>query len=211
MGSGMRRALASLGFVLLAMSTSACGSGGAHSATTSQQTSATAPPASATEVTKLLHVDADKDNDYEAAADDTNNSSVVTSAAKPADASDRRAITALIQTYYRLAMAEDGARACSLLYSTLAEATPEDYGSVGGLSYMKGETCPVILSKMFEHLHPLLAVELPKLRVARVLLEEHHGKAILSFGPHLPERAILVTREGPRAWKVASLFDGELP
>src|ERR1700722_16124167 len=103
----MRRVLASLGFVLLAMGISACASGGGHSATTSQS-SDTSPPASAAEVAKLLHVDADKDNDYEAAADDTNNSSVVTSAAKPADASDRRAITALIQSYYRVALAEDG-------------------------------------------------------------------------------------------------------
>ncbi len=207
----MRRTLAPLGFVLLAVGTSACASGGGHSATTSQQSSDTSAPASTAEVAKLLHIDADKDNDYEAAADDTNNSSVVTSAAKPADASDRRAITALILTYYRLAMAEDGTTACSLLYSPLAEATPEDYGSFAGPSYMKGDTCPVILSKMFEHFHPLLAIELPKLKVARVLLEEHHGKAILSFGPHLPERTILVTREGPRAWKLASLFDGELP
>ncbi len=210
----MRRALALLGFALLAVGTSACGGGGGHSATSqsaSQKTSNSSPPASGTEVAKLLHVDADSDNDYEAAADDTNNSSVVTSAAKPADASDRRAITSLIRAYYRLAMAEDGTKACSMLYSPLAEATPEDYGSFAGPPYMKGNTCPVILSKMFEHLHPVLAIELPKLRVARVLLEEHHGKAVLSFGPHLPERTILVTREGPRAWKLGSIFDGELP
>jgi hypothetical protein len=207
----MRRVLALLGFVLLAVS--ACGSGGGGSTTTSTSREAAdvASPASPAEVAKLLHVDADSDNDYEAAADDTNNSALVTSAAKPASASDRRAITSLIQRYYRIAWAEDGAKGCSLLYSPLAEATPEDYGSSAGPRYMNGNTCTVVLTKMFEHLHPLLAVELPKLRVASVLLEEHHGKAILSFGAHLPERTILVVREGPRTWKLASLFDGELP
>jgi hypothetical protein len=195
---------------LLAGGICACGSAGGKPSTSARASSSATIAASPSEMTKLLRVDADKDNDVGAAQDDTNNDEVL-NFAHPASASDRRAIVSLVERYYRVALAEDGAQACSLLYSTLAEATPEDYGTFAGPAYMRGNTCPVILTKLFGHFHALLAIRVPKLKVTRVRLEEHHGRAILSFGRGLPEREILVTREGPYAWKIAALLDSELP
>lgn len=206
----MRRALALLAAAALATCVCACGGASASSKPTAASSAASSGVAATpSETANLLKVDADKDNDVEAPADDTNNNSTL-NFAHPASASDKQAIVSLVDRYYRVALAREGAKACSLLYSTLAEATPEDYGSFAGPTYMKGNTCPVIMTKMFGHFHALLAIELPKLKVTRVRLEHHRGKAILNFGG-LPEREILVTREGPRAWKIASLFDGELP
>jgi hypothetical protein len=209
----MRRSVAPLVAALLATGVCACGGASAGTdgkrSTGSVASSKVASASSASEVAKLLKVDADKDNDVEAPYDDRNNNSAL-ALGQPANASDRRAIVSLVERYYRLALAEEGAKACALLYSILAEATPEDYGSFAGPRYMRGNTCPVILTKMFTHFHALLAVELPKLKVRQVRLEDHRGRAILSFG-RLPERELLVQREGRHAWKLGALFDGELP
>ncbi|MFZ1925469.1 MAG: hypothetical protein WAU42_04925 [Solirubrobacteraceae bacterium] len=205
----MRRPPIPLVLGLLACGVCACGSSGEKTASSARASSDAAIPASRSETAKLLKVDADRDNDYEAGYDDTNNDSSL-NFGHPADASDQRAIVSLVERYYRIALAEDGAKACSMIYSTLAEATPEDYGSYAGPAYMRGNSCPVVLTELFEHFHAVLATELPKLKVLRVRLEEHHGNVILSFGG-LPEREIAVTREGPRRWKIATLLDSELP
>ncbi|MGC2374843.1 MAG: hypothetical protein WA484_13300 [Solirubrobacteraceae bacterium] len=152
--------------------------------------------------------DSDDDNDFGALDDSRDNNSVL-HFGKEANASDTQAIKALIKRYYTAALQEDGAGACTMLYSVFAEGVPEDYGtSPPGPSYMKGKTCPSAMTKLFKHMHAQLRVELPKLAVSHVRLEEHHGLAVLSFG-RLPERDIFVTREG-HTWKVAGVLDGEL-
>jgi hypothetical protein len=155
-------------------------------------------------------VDADRDNDIHAAADDTNNNRVL-SFGHDAVPSERRAITALVKRYYAAALAEDGARGCALLYSTLAEAAPEDDSREPGTpAYMHGQTtCAGVLHALFHHYHAQLAAELPKLQITSVRLEEHKGFAFLRFGK-LPERKISVQRER-HTWKMSQIFDEELP
>jgi hypothetical protein len=172
--------------------------------TTSATTPANTPPAPVE-----TKVDGDKDNDVGAPADDTNNNQALDfgHAASPSEAST---ITALIKRYYAAAGAEDGVKACSMIYSTLEESVAEDYGrSPPGQTYMLGNTCPAVLRLLFKHFHPQIALELPKLKVARVRLIEHHGIVILHFGG-LSEREIPVTREG-HTWKLAGLLDSEVP
>jgi hypothetical protein len=128
----------------------------------------------------------------------------------PADASDARQITALVKRYYAAAAAEEGARACSMLYSTFAEAVPEDYGkSPPGPSFARGTTCPAVMTAMFKHFHSHLVARLPKLQVYRVGVNERQGEVVLRFGS-LPEREIHVDREG-HTWKVVALIDSALP
>jgi hypothetical protein len=153
--------------------------------------------------------DTDKDNDIGAPGDDTNNDSTL-NFGHAADAADTHAITSLIKRYYAAAYTENGAKACKLLYSTLEEAVPEDYGqSPPSQPYMRGTTCTAVLTLLFKHYHPQLTVEMPKLTVARVRLIEHHGIAILNFGS-LPQRQIPVAREG-HIWKIEALLDSEVP
>ena len=173
------------------------------SATTSVAASSTKPPHVQTTA------DADKDNDVEAPSDDKNHNELLRSSGPEASGSERKAIVALIERYYAAAYAGDGAKGCSMIYSTLAESVPEDYGqSPPGPAYMKGSTCTESLTKAFNALHPLLSLEVPKLRVTHVRVMERHGIAILHFGT-LPERQIGFKREG-RTWKMAQLLDNVL-
>jgi hypothetical protein len=185
----------------LAVSLAACGtaaknvvsgSGSNTTETTAPDTTSTAPPnpppATASTPTK------------------SDNSSTLDfgHAASPAD---QRAITKLVKRYFAVADAENGTAACSMLYSTLAESVPEDYGrSPPGQPYMRGTTCPAVMTLLFKHFHSLIALEYPRLRVARVRLIEHHGLAVLRFRG-LPEREIYVAREG-HTWRISMILDG---
>ncbi len=180
------------------------------STTATASTPTTATGASVTASTPVsTKADGDKDNDVGTPGDDNDNRGALLFG-HAASAPEKRTITALVKRYYTTALAGDGARACSMLYSTLAEAVPEDYGLVPGPVYMRGaKTCPAAMALLFKHFHAQLALEVPKLEVTRVRLIEHHGYALLSFGT-LPEREILVIREG-HTWKIGGIYDGELP
>jgi|GEM_PF-1484252 len=221
----MRRLLACFATVWLGVTLCACGGAGTHSSPSAQVSSAAASDTTTgatSPVSSSVHsatdndndsaftkADNDNDNDSGAPGDDKNNNSVLDAfhAASPAD---ERTIASLIKRYYAVALAGQGAKACSMIYSTLAESVPEDYGlSPPGPPYMRGTTCPAVLSLMFKHFHTELVAELPKLEVARVRLEGHRGLAVLRFGK-APQRQLQVAREG-HVWKLASLLDSELP
>lgn len=154
-------------------------------------------------------VDGDRDNDVDAADDDTNNNRVL-AFGRPASQSERRGVTALVKRYYGTALAGNGARGCSMLYSTLAEAAVEDDAQPPGPPYMRGaRTCAAVLGLLFKHYHAQLAAEVPKLEVTHVRLQEHQGIALLRFGA-LAEREISVGREG-HTWKLNEIYDQELP
>jgi hypothetical protein len=207
----MKPLLALLASVLLGIGATACGSSGkdAHppsgtTGTATKTSSANYPPAPAE-----TKADADKDDDLTTPNDDTNNDEAL-DYGHPANASDRTAIAALVRTYMTAADAENGAAACSMLYSTLAESIVEDYGqSPPGQPFTKGSTCAQVMTQVFRHFHPQIALELPRLKVTRVRLIEHKGLAILNVGK-LPEREMSVSREG-HVWKLESMTDTELP
>jgi hypothetical protein len=216
----MRSLLALALLALLCLGLSACG-GSTTTGSTSSNTNTTATTAATTTAAATTSTasetpppdfrkaDSDRDNDVGAPSDDTSNKSVL-DFGKAASASDEQAIAGLVKRYYAAALAQDGAKACALLYSTLAEAVPEDYGqSPPGPPYMRGTTCPTVMTLLFKHEHHKLAVLVPLLDVSRVRLEEHHGLVVLRFGK-MPERQIPVAREG-HVWKVEALLDSELP
>lgn len=207
MAFSARPPLALLSSALLGLGVCACG-GSSTSAQSASRAASSGSTAKTSPNTSSSAADGDKDNDIGAPYDDKNNDREL-SFGHAAGASDKRAVTALVKRYYATALAEDGASACSMIYSTLAEAVPEDYGQVPGPLYMRGaKTCPAALVLLFKHFHTQLAVEVPKLAVTRVRLIEHHGFAFLSFGA-LPERKIGVAREG-HTWKIDGTIDSEL-
>jgi hypothetical protein len=191
-------AMAACAFML---SSCAGGSNGAASASPKGERSATP---------EYEKRDRDRDTDFGVTiGDDTSHNRLVPSG-HSASEPDRRSITTLVRRYYAAALAGDGARGCSLLYSPLAESVPSTYGSgPAGLPYAHGSTCETVLTNLFGHFHAQLAAEVPKLAVRRVLLYERHGAAVLGFGA-LPERQILVIREVD-VWRVDALIDQELP
>lgn len=127
----------------------------------------------------------------------------------PADARQSAAIAALVRRYYAIAVAEDGAKGCSMLYSIYAESIPEDYGSPSGPSWSQGETCAAVLTKTFQHFHDELAFRALRLHVGQVRVEGRHGVALLRF-PGLLERELDLEREG-RSWRIFGLIDKPLP
>jgi hypothetical protein len=222
MGNAMTRLLTAAATALLAAWLCACGGAStktgtttATSATTSAVTTAATIAASKKAAAAVppapldSSVDADKDNDIGAPYDDTSNGNQFAfgHAAAP---SERRAIAALVKRYYANALAGNGARGCTMIYSTLAEAAPEDDGrEADAPAFSRGATsCAEVLSDLYRHYRPQLAAEVPKLVVTAVRLEEHHGWAYLRFGK-LPERRISVQREG-HLWKLSQIYDEEL-
>jgi hypothetical protein len=210
--AAVKRLLAATAIVLAA-GLCACGSAstGAGRSTSSAAASASSKTTGELSPAPLeARVDADRDNDVGAAEDDSNHKQDLRfgHAASP---SERRGIAALVKRYYAAALAENGARGCAMLYSTLAEAAVEDdVREPGTPAYMHGATtCAQVLTALFKHYHAQLAAELPQLDVTHVRLEEHHGFAFLSFGK-LAERKISVQRER-HVWRMTQIYDEEMP
>lgn len=216
----MKRLLGAVLATLLSACLCACGGASTKTGTTTAASTASASTSTATTAAskKPAHVppapldarvDADKDNDLGAVYDDSNDAGQLEfgHAASP---SDQRAITALVKRYYTTALAGDGARGCTLIYSTLAEAAAVDDGrEADAPAFSRGATsCAEVLTDLFRYYHAQLAAEVPKLVVTHVRLEEHHGWVFLSFGK-LPERRISVQREG-HVWKMSQIYDEEL-
>lgn len=206
----MKSMLVSFAIALLGIGAVACGNSGKNIGSTSK-ISSTATVTDTTPSQGYTKVDSDKDNDFSAAGDEKNNNSTL-NYGHAASVSDTRAITAVITRYYAVAVAGDGRKACSILYSSLAEAIQEDYGRGSeGPSYLRtGKTCSEVMVLLFKHFHSQFTAEFPKLEVTRVRLSnKHRGLAVLSFRA-LPEREIFVAREG-YIWKMNALVDSELP
>jgi hypothetical protein len=187
--------------ILVGLGLSACGS--AHKA---------AEPASHASSSQQLALpkiepseDADDDSDKYGSEPDNENEAF----GHPADAGDARHITAVLRRYYAAAARGDGALACELLYSPLAEAVPEDYGGTSAPAAQRGETCAVVLSKLFDQQHAQLK-DGSKLRVAAVRVYLNRASARFGLGNEAPDQYIMAHRErGP--WKVDMLFGLERP
>jgi hypothetical protein len=122
-----------------------------------------------------------------------------------ASPADRRAITALVKRYYVAAAADNGAEACGMMYSILAESIPETYGRPPGPPELRGKTCAVVMSKLFKHVAgqppPVLAATkvtgMHLVGVRKGLVELH--STAMSIGE------IEVERERG-VWKIAGLI-----
>jgi hypothetical protein len=212
----MNPLLALTAVTLLALGVTACGgagkttsqaSSGATSAATREHATVTAPASEPPE--NFTKADADKDGDITAIPAGDNDNAREFNYGHAASSSEQRAITTLLKRYYAAAAAGDGGRACTMIYSTIVESVAEDYGQQPGPAYLRGgKTCPAVMTLLFKHFKSRLTADLPRLKVIRVRLVQHHGLAILGFGS-FPERQIPVGREGS-SWKVQALLDSEL-
>jgi hypothetical protein len=153
--------------------------------------------------------DADFDNDSKASESKAYHDSDdgrIANYGQAADAADSRAVTALVKRYYAAAAASDGARACALMYSIFAEAIPEDYGRGAGPRISRGNTCAVVMSKLFKHNHGRLAGAIV---VTGVRVSANQGRALIG-SETIPASYLFVKRERG-IWKVDALFGQPLP
>jgi hypothetical protein len=154
-----------------------------------------------------LKSDAELDSDSYPGEPDNDNNHVFGHAASAADA---RAATALVKRYYAAAAVGDGAAACPLIHSVMAESIPEDYGQSSGSPFMRGKTCAVVMSKLFKHLHKQLSADNATLKVAAVRIRGNDASVLLSFGGMKPKYYLELHREGG-AWKIDGLLAVALP
>ncbi len=124
-------------------------------------------------------------------------------AASPADT---RAVGALVARYYAAAAAANGSRACAMLYFILAESIPETYGRAPAPRYMNGDTCPIVLERLFRHFHSRLAAA-PVVSAVRV--DGARAYALLGW-TDLPAGYVELMREAD-SWRIDSLLALALP
>jgi hypothetical protein len=178
----MKLPLALLAMTLLGVSSTACGSASKNTAATTT-TGGTAASASSARSGRPPQ-------------DDNHISTYGYEATEP----DKREITALVERYYAAVAADDGAKACSLLYSTIAKSVAEDYGKPPASPVLRGKTCSVVLSKLFKHVPGQSIADLATTRVTGVRLKGNFGFVQLSSRT-MPTGRIVVERER-NTWKI---------
>jgi hypothetical protein len=124
-----------------------------------------------------------------------------------ASPAERRAVTALMTRYYALAAKEDGAKACPLIASVIAERIPEEFDEQ---TAFRGKTCAIIMSKVFAQRHRQLLLQSSTLEVTSVRVEGNRALVLVRFAHAPVPNHIAVHREGS-TWKIWELFDSRLP
>jgi hypothetical protein len=201
-----RRLLALFAIALLSAGITACGgaskgAGSASQGSSNASATASAPGTAASSAAPTQGANGnDRDNDGDKNDDDEK----VLDYGHAANAADNQAITALVRRYYAAAAAEDGAKACSLLYPFIAEAIVENYANTA----LQGKTCAAVMAKLFKEHHQLLTGESVTLKFVRVRVEGGKALAVISFP--VPEVRQISARLYGGRWKILDLLDGIL-
>jgi hypothetical protein len=206
----MRASLVAAALAWLGVYVSACGAAGSgpQSKQGSSATSVTnARLASATLPQPKLYGDPDLDSDIYPGERDEDNTYGFGHAAGAADA---RAATLLVTRYYGAAAAGNGALACGLMYSPVAESVPEDYGPSAGAAAAYTESCAMAAKSVFKRLRGELSVDSATLRVVAVKVRNREAAVVLNFGRKRRRNYLLLHRERD-AWKVSRLLASEKP
>ncbi len=114
---------------------------------------------------------------------------------------DKAEITSVVDRYYAAVLADDGTIACTLITPELAKGVPEDYGRAPNPAYMRGTTCPQVLSGLFKSLDGQNSTDLATTKVTGVRLMDNHGFAQLS-SKTTPTAQVAVVHEGTK-WKLS--------
>src|SRR3977135_3394846 len=197
----------------------ACGSTGkgathspsAHSDTTATGGATTTAATGSTPTTvEEIKRDQDKDRDNPTNSYYDKDDSIILPYGRAGKGAEEKAIASVVKRYLAAATSADGATACRLLYPVLAESIPEEYGHSAGTSALQGNTCAIVMSKLFKQEHQELAEYQSTLKVTGVRTEGSHGWAMLSHGSSGPRRFFRLHREG-RTWTIGETFPNGLP
>jgi hypothetical protein len=151
----------------------------------------------------LAHKDADNDNDNPSGSRYDEDDYAVLLFGEPATAAESRELTLLIRSYYMAARAYDGASACRMIYSKLANSAVGDFGAPSGLS---GKTCASLMTQLLERDRR----ELQPIREVRdIRVEGDHASAMLRFASMSDRHAMFLREHG--VWKLDLLLPVELP
>lgn len=122
-----------------------------------------------------------------------------------ASATERWPIVTLITRYYAAAAADDGARACSMLYPLIAEAIVEEHRPGRGSPALRGNTCAQVAAKVFARRHRELVKDAATLRVGWIQLQARQAVTLVHFGP---TRELMVrVHRAHGGWQMNTLLD----
>lgn len=197
-----------LAMTLLSAGFAACGGATQRTAPASGISSSTAATTTSPEpvpTAGYLASDGDSDENQPGAGGDFDDASFFATYGREAGSADKRAITAVVKSFYAAAAADDGQKACLLLSSSVAIGLAEDK-----LGQAAGKTCATAVSALFKQQRGQLAAEdVGTMVVISAHVKGDLGLAVLGF-KRTPRRQLIVEREG-HAWRVGALFDGEVP
>jgi hypothetical protein len=122
-----------------------------------------------------------------------------------ADPQERQAVVALIKRYYAAAAADEGARACSMLYPLVAEAIVEEHRPGKGAPALRGSTCARVAGKVFAARHRELVADASSLRIGWVQLQARQAVTLAHFGP--ARELIVRVHRAHGGWQMNALLD----
>jgi hypothetical protein len=118
------------------------------------------------------------------------------------------AASRLVRSYYAAAASGDGARACALMSSPLAESVVEAYGSQAETVGAGAETCAQVTSDIFRHEQERLRQANAALRVVEVRTMQREASVRIAVrGSRKSQYMLLVSERG--AWKVGKVLPSE--
>jgi hypothetical protein len=126
-----------------------------------------------------------------------------------ASAADRREVTAVVKRYYAAVATDDGAEACQLLYPPLGKSIAEDYGNSAKPLYMRGNTCAVVMSKLFRHRRGRPTSDVAGIEVTGVRILNGIAAVALLRSPTMRLGETSLHREGA-TWTVEQMLGGSL-
>ena len=93
-----------------------------------------------------------------------------------------------------------------MITATFVQAIPEDYGKGAGPVYLRGNTCPVVMSRLFKHERKRLAAAFTVTGV-RV----HGNQAFVILGSQTQPATYLTLEHERSGWKLAGLLGIPVP
>lgn len=127
---------------------------------------------------------------------------------RPAAVDDRKEIVSAVRRYYEAIAVGDAVQACSLIDPGFGRELLAAYGRQSNLASFR-TACALLLSRQFLVHRPRSEGKLKLPRVLGVRVAHHSGYVLLAFRGS-PVREIPIAN-GTGSWKMASLFDVELP
>lgn len=193
----MRHPPALVVLILLGLVTPGCGEEEKNSDPTSTSHKAHGLSASATvNAAKAMPTEAVDSDDY-----------VIRDYGHAAGATVKHAVTELVRRYYMAAADADGAKVCSMILPSLANAIPEDYGRASGPVYLRGgKTCQAVMTRLLTYSHAQLSGSID---ITGVRLKGSRAFVLLR-SKTLPYPYITVERHGD-TWKITDLLGTTMP
>jgi hypothetical protein len=130
-----------------------------------------------------------------------------------ADPREAQKIGTVVSGYYRVALADEGSRACSMLYRTTLESIPEQVvlpSRAGVESSSEEHTCRALMASLFSSHHRSIAAEQSTMKVTHIRIAAARALVVMSFATTPEPRTMQLGLEDGK-WKIKQPLDSGMP